>query len=101
MDLRRQLNNEECNDEQRKDDTQSCASRDPQGRFVDEVEVSDMSGEDDSIGTVLGRVLKNTQASRKAEKDTTNQQMTSFAGIIAESFARAQKAAASPTLTSP
>ena len=31
----------------------------------------------------------------------TNQQMASFADIIAESFVRAQKAAASSTLTSP
>ena len=60
-----------------------------------------MSGEDDSIGTTLGKVLNNTQAFKKAEKSMTNQQMTSFANIIAESFVRAQKAVASPTLTPP
>ena len=61
MNLGQQLNNKERNDEHRNDDTQSCTSHDPQGCFVDKVEVSDMSGEDDSIrATVLGKILNNT-----------------------------------------
>ena len=84
------LNNEECNNEERNDDTQSRTSHDPKGRSIDKVEVSDVSGDDISIGTVLGMVLSNTQPSKKAEQDTTNQQMTSFADIISESFVCAQ-----------
>ena len=45
------------NNEERNDDTQSRMSRDPRRRFINEVEVSDVSGDDYSIGTMLEKVM--------------------------------------------
>ena len=106
MNLGQLLNDKECNNTERIDETQSRVSRDPVGRhYVDQGEVSDgSSGDDVSIVNVLKSVLgkpRGNKTAKKAEKDMTNESMLTFADIISESFVRAQKTAENSPSTSP